>query len=96
MDTIEHLVEVLEAKVKLTLKKVKLLQDENEALKTELISCNQKISKQHSDLSSIEEQYNSLKMANTLSGSNENAREAKVKINALIKDIDLCISQLSD
>ena len=34
-------------------------------------------------------------MANTLSGSNENAREAKVKINALIKDIDLCISQQS-
>lgn len=96
MDTIEHLVVVLEAKVKLTLNKVKQLQDENEALKKELISCNQKISSQFSELSSIEDQYKSLKMANTLSGSNENAREAKVKINALIKDIDLCISQLSD
>lgn len=96
MDTIEHLVEVLEAKVKSTLEKVKKLQDENEALKTELINCNQKISNHLSELSSIEDQYSSLKMANTLSGSNENAREAKVKINALIKDIDLCISQLSD
>lgn len=96
MDTIEHLVVVLEAKVKLTLNKVKQLQDENEALKKELISCNQKIFSQFSELSSIEDQYKSLKMANTLSGSNENAREAKVKINALIKDIDLCISQLSD
>ena len=37
MDTIEHLVEVLEAKVKSTLEKFKKLQDENEALKTELI-----------------------------------------------------------
>ena len=96
MDTIEHLVQVLEAKVESTLKKVKQLQDENEALKKELIGCNQKISKQFGELSSIEDRYNSLKMANTLSGSNENAREAKIKINALIKDIDLCISQLSD
>ena len=96
MDTIEHLVHVLEAKVESTLKKVKQLQDENEALKKELIGCNQKISKQFGELSSIEDRYNSLKMANTLSGSNENAREAKIKINALIKDIDLCISQLSD
>ena len=78
------------------LRKLKKLQDENEALKTELINCNQKISNHLSELSSIEDQYSSLKMANTLSGSNENAREAKVKINALIKDIDLCISQLSD
>ena len=37
MDTIEHLVQVLEAKVKSTLEKVKQLQDENEALKKSLL-----------------------------------------------------------
>ena len=96
MDTIEHLVKALEVKVKSTLDKVNLLQQENDALKVKLDECNQKISSQLTDLSRLEDRYNSLKMATSLSGSNENAREAKLKINALIKDIDLCISHLSD
>ena len=36
-----------------------------------------------------------LKVAKTIEGSNENTRETKLKINALIREIDKCIIQLN-
>lgn len=96
MDTIEHLVKALEVKVKSALEKVKVLQDENDTLKEKLAKSDLSLSVLKNDFSDLVDQYNSLKTANSLLGSNKNAREAKLKINALIKDIDLCISQLSD
>jgi hypothetical protein len=44
----------------------------------------------------LKTQYNSLKMANSLLGSDENKRDTKLKINSLIREIDYCIAQLSD
>mgnify|MGYP001794775521 FL=1 len=35
-------------------------------------------------------------MANTMLGSNSNKTEAKLKINALIREIDVCIAKLAD
>ena len=43
-----------------------------------------------------EEKYNSLKHATLIAGGNENKKETKLKINALIRDIDQCIAQLSE
>ena len=40
--------------------------------------------------------YQLLKVAKTIEGSNESTRETKLKINALIRDIDKCIVQLSE
>jgi hypothetical protein len=47
-------------------------------------------------MSSWVEKYESLKIANSLLGSDENNKETKLKINALIRDIDHCIAQLSE
>jgi chromosome segregation ATPase len=43
-----------------------------------------------------EEKYKSLKMASTMLGSETNKTEAKLKINALIRELDQCIVQLSE
>jgi hypothetical protein len=43
-----------------------------------------------------EEKYNSLKMANTMLGSNTSKTEAKLKINTLIRELDVCIAKLAD
>jgi len=42
------------------------------------------------------EKYNSLKLANSMLGSDQHKRETKLKINALVREIDHCISQLSE
>jgi hypothetical protein len=51
---------------------------------------------QQEELSSWIEKHETLKIANSLLGSDENNRETKLKINALIRDIDHCIAQLSE
>ena len=47
------------------------------------------------ELDNWQEKYDTLKMANTILGSDNDKRETKLKINALIREIDHCISQLS-
>lgn len=48
------------------------------------------------EIASWTEKYNSLKLANSLLGSDQYKRETKLKINALIREIDQCIVQLSE
>jgi len=47
-------------------------------------------------VSEWEEKYNSLKLANSMLGSNTNKTEAKLKINTLIRELDHCITQLAE
>lgn len=65
-------------------------------LNEELEVSKQEIFSQRKHIANWEEKYEALKMANTILGSDDNKRETKLKINALIRDIDHCIGQLSD
>ncbi len=42
-----------------------------------------------------EEKYNSLKMASAMLGSHTSKTEAKLKINTLIRELDICIAKLA-
>jgi len=42
-----------------------------------------------------EEKYEALKLTSSMLGSEDYKRETKLKINALIREIDHCITQLS-
>ncbi|EDM43047.1 hypothetical protein SCB49_12519 [unidentified eubacterium SCB49] len=42
------------------------------------------------------EKYNTMKVANSMLGSDQYKRETKLKINTLVREIDQCISQLSE
>ena len=44
----------------------------------------------------LKEENKSLKIANNLLGSNEGKTQTKAKINSLIKEVDYCISQLTE
>jgi hypothetical protein len=54
------------------------------------------IENQSTEIERVKSQYETLKMANSLLGSDENKRDTKLKINSLIREIDYCIAQLSD
>tara|TARA_B100001094_G_scaffold167000_1_gene161610 strand:- start:935 stop:1231 length:297 start_codon:yes stop_codon:yes gene_type:complete len=47
-------------------------------------------------IKNLKEENKSLKIANNLLGSNEGKKQTKAKINSLIKEVDYCISQLSE
>lgn len=96
MSNIEDIVDSLENKISKLLHKLELLKDTNLKLNEELEVSKRINSAQKNEISSWEEKYEALKMANSILGSDNNKRETKLKINALIRDIDHCIAQLSD
>ena len=96
MSNIESIVESLELKIAQILKHLDVLKAENRLLKTELDE-RQKQTKVHLDsLNQKEEELEALKVANSMLGSSEDKRASKLKINALIRDINDCIASLSD
>lgn len=96
MGNIEDIVDSLENKISKVLHKLELLKLANSKLNEELEVSKKEIQNQKLHIASWEEKYDALKLANTILGSDDNKRETKLKINALIREIDHCITQLSD
>lgn len=96
MSNIEEIVNALENKISKVLHKQEVLKQTNLKLQQELQSIQETLQKREQLLVSWEEKYEALKFANTMLGSDNNKRETKLKINALIREIDHCISQLSE
>ena len=96
MSSIEDIVDSLENKISKLLHKLELLKQLNLKLNEKLEVSKQKNLTQKQHIANWEEKFETLKIANTILGSDDNKRETKLKINALIRDIDHCIAQLSD
>lgn len=96
MSNIEDIVNSLENKINKVLHQLELLKQENFKLSNDLEVSKQQILTQKQQLANWEEKYEALKITNAILGSDENKRETKLKINALIREIDHCIGQLSD
>ena len=96
MSEILKIVDTLENKVSKLLHKLEVLQLTNEKLEGELVSIQNEYNKTQKTVVDWEEKYNSLKLANSMLGSNTNKTEAKLKINTLISELDHCIGQLAE
>jgi len=96
MSKIEAIVDALENRISKLLHKYEVLKQTNAELTDQLKAQEQKVLQQQEEIASWTEKYETLKIANSMLGSDENKRETKLKINALIRDIDHCIGQLSE
>ena len=96
MSNIEDIVDSLENKISKILHRLEILKQTNSKLQNELEVLKQDLQNQKLESSTWEEKYEALKIANSILGSDESKRETKLKINALIRDIDHCIAQLAD
>lgn len=96
MSNIETIVDSLENRINTVLHKLEDLKQANAKLKDDVTLSQSKLSEQGELISSWEEKYETLKFANSILGSDESKKETKLKINALIREIDYCISQLSE
>ena len=56
----------------------------------------QEFQQQKESVATIENEYESLKIANAIVGSKEDKHTTKLKINTLIREIDKCIVQLGE
>ena len=96
MSEIAEIVDTLEDKAKKLFSKLEGLEKNSQDLKLELQKAATIIQRQSSEIEALQKQYDALKLANSLLGSEENKRDTKLKINSLIREIDNCIKQLSD
>ncbi len=96
MSELVQIVDSLENKISKLLHKIDVLHQTNQKLEKEMVSIKNEKESVNSSATDWEEKYNSLKLANSMLGSNINKTEAKLKINALIRDLDHCIAQLSE
>lgn len=96
MNRIESIVESLEMKISKVLNKLNQLKIENSSLRVELKSQIELNKEQISNLAQKENELESLRVASAMLGSNDDKRASKLKINALIRDINECIASLSD
>jgi len=96
MSDLSEIVDALENKISKLLHKIDLLGQTNTKLEQELEALKTAHSSTEVSVSEWEEKYNSLKLANSMVGSENDKTEAKLKINSLIREIDHCIAQLAE
>ena len=96
MNGLSELIDSLEVKFFKLNQKVAQLEMKNQELQDELLLSKKNQQQQSGEIEALKNQLDTLKMVNSLLGSEENKRETKLKINSLIREIDYCIAQLSD
>ena len=90
------IVDALENKVSKLLHKMQLLRQSRADLEKEVLALKSANEEAKQTALAWEEKYNALKLAESMLGSETNKREAKLKINALIRELDQCIVQLAE
>ncbi len=95
MQNITQVVDLLEDKLLLVLERYDFLTEENKLLREDLTKLQHQFNLKEQLLEEKETKFTSLKVARTIQGSDDTKKTTK-KINTLIKEIDLCITQLSD
>ena len=96
MHDLFEIVNGLEAKISKLIERQTVLQEKYQKLLQENKGLQQEVASRQRKIENLENQYESLRVARTMVGSKEDKHMTKLKINALIREIDKCIVELSD
>ena len=96
MSEIRGIVDSLEVRFQKLFRKMESLQQSNQDLMMKLNEAEKIIQNQSLEIKDLKSNFDSIKITNSLLGSDEYKRDTKLKINSLIREIDYCIAQLSD
>ncbi|KAA1245491.1 hypothetical protein [Aquimarina sp. RZ0] len=96
MSDLIEIVDSLENKISKLLHKYELVKQQNADLRNKIKDLESNSDVLADQLKQWEEKFSALKNANAMLGSDKYKRETKLKINALIREIDVCITQLSE
>jgi cell division septum initiation protein DivIVA len=96
MSNLSEIVDSLETKIKQLLQQHESLNKSYSDLQQELAIEKNKHSKTRESLLKCKDESESLRVVNAMLGSDQFKRETKLKINTLIREIDVCITQLNN
>jgi hypothetical protein len=96
MSNLSGIVDSLENRVIKLLQEYEILKSLKIKLEDEITILKSQQDQNIIEIDSWKDQCNTLRIANSMLGSNKNKRETKLKINELVREIDKCITQLSE
>ena len=91
----EEMIRQLKYRIRLLMARYQSLKHENESLvaeKKELITL---VEKQKKDISNLEQQYTTARLAKSVLVPSEDREAAKAQINRIVREIDECIALLN-
>jgi len=94
-NTIEA-IHLLEDTLKILLSNYEFLKNENQILLQNNTTLHHQLLEKEQKLVDQKKEFDILKIAKTIEGSSTNTKDTKLKINALIREIDKCIVQLQE
>lgn len=95
MAQLKPIVDSLESKLHQLISAHKALKKDHQLVTEALNKLEQAYQDQALELKQWKEKIEELKMANAMLGSDQYKRETKLKINALVRDIEQCIAHLA-
>ncbi|QIE58552.1 hypothetical protein G5B37_02955 [Rasiella rasia] len=96
MNDLSKIVDTLENRISKMLHGYEKLKQENIRLEAQANETHKMLKASQEEAQQWREKCSSLQLANSMLGSDQHKRETKLKINALVREIDQCIGQLSE
>jgi chromosome segregation ATPase len=96
MSKMLEIVDSLEDKLSKLIIRYEDLETSNAEIASELTILRNKLAQKNEEMLLLQKSIENLQMTNSLLGSDTFKRDTKLKINTLIREIDYCITQLSD
>ncbi|MEZ4875442.1 MAG: hypothetical protein R2793_08335 [Flavobacteriaceae bacterium] len=96
MSQLSEIVDSLENRISKLLHRYDKLKQSNRKLEEELQVLQEKQLQSKQQIEDWKQKFEGLKLANSMLGSDQYKRDTKLKINALVREIDQCIAQLSE
>ena len=96
MSEITEIMDTLENKIQKLFAKINSLEEKNQALQKEMTLSVASLQNKNLVLETLKKDVETLKITNSLLGSEDYKRDTKLKINSLIRQIDYCIAQIAD
>jgi restriction endonuclease S subunit len=96
MSEITEIIDTLEAKIQKLFLKINSLEEKKQELEKKLAISSDSNQNQNLVIEQLKKYVETLKLTNSLLGSEDYKRDTKLKINSLIREIDYCISQIAD
>jgi hypothetical protein len=91
-----EVIHLLEDKLKTLLSNYDFLKNENQILLQNNTILQHQLLEKGQKLIAQKKEFDVLKIAKTIEGSGTNTKDTKLKINALVREIDKCIVQLQE
>ena len=96
MNSLDNAVVDIESKVEKLLKKYKKAEEEKIALEKEVVGLKNQLNQQRELVEELRAKNTLIKLAKSLNDTNEKSSDIKLKINQLVREIDKCVSLLSN